>query len=50
MRVLFWLAVVALVCLAVASILWPGERFDGRSLLGLVLAVVVVLNLGAVEA
>ena len=50
MRVLFWIGVVALLCLAVAELIWPSERFDGRSLLALVLAVAVVLNLGAVEA
>ena len=50
MRALFWLGVVALVCLAVSAVMWPSERFNGRDLLAAVLAVVVVLNLRAVEA
>ena len=50
MRALFWLGVAGVVCLAVAEILWPVERFNGRAVLALALALVVVLNLRAVEA
>lgn len=50
MRALFWLAVAGVVVLAVAEVISPAERFNGRAFLGLVLAGLVVLNLRAVEA
>lgn len=52
MRAFLLLGVVGLLCLAVSvAVNPPASGFDGRSLLGLVLAVMVVINIRAgVEA
>ena len=50
-RALLLGAVLVLLVLAVSVIMFPGSgRFDGRSLLALVLAVAVVLAVPAVES